>query len=196
MARVCRKCGTKLNRYHKGNYCYACQDKRLEEIITDDKDFIDAKEFAHILGLSNVESVRRLGRKGKLPKRIPGIREYRWPRSVVEEWIKQGGFGNKEFRTVARGIASNLRKCYNDPVIRAPSNEIGSKVYGEELVIGMTATGTGPIELAKIDKSVAMNMLKQLPREEFPEITSIIDWANLPYDKITEDFIVRLESYY
>jgi predicted DNA-binding transcriptional regulator AlpA len=196
MARVCRRCGITLNRYHKGNFCYACQDKRLEEIITDDKDFIDAEEFAHILGLENVESVRRLARNGKLPPRIPGIRKYRWLRSVVEEWIKQGGFGNKEFRVVVRAIASNFRRCYNDPIIRAPFDMVGSKIYGAEVVIGMTATGTGFIELVKIDRTIALNILKQLPREDFPELTGITDWVDLPYDRITEDFIVRLEAYF
>ena len=197
MARVCRQCGIKLNRYHKGNLCYPCQEKRLGEVIPDDEDLIDAEGFAHILGLTSAESVRRLALKGKLPPRIPGIRKYLWRRSVVEEWIKQEGIGNKEFRKVAVGIARNLRTCRNDPVIRASSDMIGSKVYGEELVIGMTAMGLArPIEFTMIDKSVALNMMKQLSRGDFPELTGITDWASLPYDRITEDFIVRLESYY
>jgi hypothetical protein len=73
---------------------------------------------------------------------------------------------------------------------------VGSKIYGAEVVIGMTATGTGFIELVKIDRTIALNILKQLPREDFPELTGITDWVDLPYDRITEDFIVRLEAYF
>ena len=51
MARVCRQCGIKLNRYHKGNLCYPCQEKRLGEVIPDDEDLIDAEGFAHILSI-------------------------------------------------------------------------------------------------------------------------------------------------
>jgi hypothetical protein len=197
MARVCRQCGKGLSQYNPGKLCFACEEKRLKEVVTDDEDLIDAEAFAHILGLESAESVKRKARQGdKLPPRIPGIRKYLWRRSVVEEWIKQGGFGNKEFRAVARGIASNLRRCYNDPIIRAPFDTIGSNVYGSEIVIGMTAMGTGPVELVKIDKTAALNMLKQLPRENFPELTGITDWADLAYGRIAEDFIIRLESYY
>jgi len=198
MARVCRQCGKGLNRYHTGNLCYACEEKRLEEVITDDEDLIHAEDFADILGLTSAESVKRLARKGKLPPRIPGVRKWLWRRSVVEEWIKQEGIGNRDFRMAARGIASNLRTCRNDPVIcLGLSDKIGNKVYGVELVLGMTAMGlVRPIELAKIDRSVALNMLKQLPREDFPELIGITDWANLTYGKITEDLIVRLEAHF
>lgn len=198
MERVCRQCGKELNQYNTGNLCYACEEKRLEEVTTDDEDLIDAENFADIIGLTSAESVKRLARQGnKLPPRIPGVRKYLWRRSVVEEWIKQEGIGNKDFRMAARGIASNLRRCSNDPVIRAPSDTIGRKVYGVELVLGMTAMGlVRPMELAKIDRPVALNMLKQLPREDFPELTGITDWANLTYDKINEDLIVRLEAHF
>jgi len=53
-----------------------------------------------------------------------------------------------------------------------------------------------PIELVKVDKSVALNLLKQLPREDFPELSGITDWEDLAYDKISEDLIVRLEAYF
>jgi hypothetical protein len=199
MASVCRQCGGKLNRYHQGNLCYVCKEKRLEEVVTDDEDLIDAEALAHILGLASAESVKRLARKGKLPPRIPGIKRWLWRRSVVEEWIKQGGFGNKEFRTVARGLASNLRRCSNDPAIYAPSDTktIGNKVYGKEYIWGTTFAGRiEPITLVEVDSNIALRMLEQLPKKDFPELIGITDWADLPYDRITEDFIVRLESYY
>ena len=99
---------------------------------------------------------------------------------------------------IARGIASNLRVCRNDPIICISlSDKIGSKVYGVELVLGTTATGrVEPIKLVKVDRSVTLNMLKQLPREDFPELIGITDWGDLTYDRINKDLIVRLEAYF
>ncbi len=96
------------------------------------------------------------------------------------------------------GIASNLKRCSNDSVIcLGPSDKIGSKVYGQEHVLGTTDTGrVEPITLVKVDRSVALNALEQLPKKDFPERTGITNWADLTYNKINEDFIVRLEAYF
>ena len=53
-----------------------------------------------------------------------------------------------------------------------------------------------PIDLAKVDRALALNALEQLPKKEFPELVGITDWADLTYDRITEDLIVRLEAYF
>ena len=190
------QCGKGLSRYNMGNLCYACQEKRLEGMKADDEDLVDAKGYADMLGLDSEEQLKRLARDNLLAPRIPVIRQWRWRRKDIDVWFKQKQRAGDAFRKTAMGIASNLRRCSNDPIIRAPFDTIGSKVYGVELVIGMTATGTGPVELVKIDKTVALNLLKQLPEKDFPELTGITDWADLPYDKITEHFIVKLESYY
>jgi len=197
MRRLCSQCGTPLNQYHPGNLCYACQEKRLEKMIADGEDFIDAEGYADMLGLDSSEQLKRLARKSKLPPRIPVIRKWLWRKVDIEDWFKQKQRAGDVFRKTAMGIASNLRRCYNDPVIRPPSDTIGSKVYGIELVIGMTAMGLArPIELTKIDKPVALDMLKQLPKKDFPELIGITDWADLTYDRINEDLIVRLEAYF
>jgi len=74
---------------------------------------------------------------------------------------------------------------------------MGIKVYGVEPILGTTATGrVEPIELVKVDGSVALNMLKQLPKEDFPELIGITDWGDMTYDRINEDLIVRLEAYF
>lgn len=198
MSRVCSHCGKLLNQYNAGNLCFPCQEKKLEEKITSSEDIIDAEGFASILGLANAESVKRLAKKGKLPPRIPVVKKYQWRKNVVEDWIKQEGIGNKDFRMVARGIASNLRTCRFDPVIRYLSEKIGSIVYGEEAIFGTKAIELGgePTILAKVDRAVALKILQRLPKEDFPELTSVTDWADLNYDKITEDLIVRLEAYF
>ncbi|NIN01598.1 MAG: hypothetical protein GTO24_26930, partial [candidate division Zixibacteria bacterium] len=52
------------------------------------------------------------------------------------------------------------------------------------------------ITLVKVERDMALRMLEQLPNKEFPELIGITDWANLTYDKLNEDLIVRLEAYF
>jgi len=198
MGRVCSQCGAVINQYHPGDLCFPCQEKRLEEKITSVEDIIDAEDFADILGYNNAESIRRLGREGKLPDRVPENKKWLWYKDVVDDWIKQKGrTGNRDFRMTARGIASNLRRCSNDSVIYCFSDTIESRVYGEETILGTTDTGrVEPITLAKVDRTVALKLLEQLPKEEFPELIGITDWSDLPYDRVNEDLIVRLEAYF
>ena len=199
MRRTCLQCGAVLSQYNLGKLCFPCQEKQSEKLVPSDEDWIDAEGYARILGLGSAESVKRLGRKGKLAPRIPAIREWRWFKKEVDTWIEQQGqIGNRDFRIAARGIASNLRTCRKDSVIcLSLSDKIGVKVYGLEPVLGTTGSGrVEPIELVKVDRSIALNVLKQLSKEDFPELIDITDWEDLPYDRINEDLIVRLESYF
>ncbi len=198
MRRVCTQCSTVLTQYNPGKLCFPCQEKQLEQRITYNEEIVNAMDFAFMLGLKNAESVKRLGRKGKLPPRIPGVYQWLWLRSIVEDWRMQEGIGNKELRMAARGITNNLRRCRFDSVIcLGPSYKIGSKVYGQEHVFGTTDTGrVESITLVKVDRPVALNALKQLPKKDFPKLSDITDWADLTYDSISEDLIVRLEAYF
>ena len=199
MGRLCLRCGAVLSQYNPGDLCFPCQEKQLEEKITSGEDLIDAEDFAYILGLKSAVSVKRLAQKDKLPPRLPAIKKYSWLKKVVEDWIKQEGqTGSKVFRMAARGLASNLRTCRYDSVIcLSLSDKIRSKVYGQEHVLGTTDAGrVEPITLVKVDRAVALNMLKQLPEEDFPELIGITDWGDLTYDRINEDLIVRLEAYF
>jgi len=199
MKRVCSQCNAVLSQYNPGNLCPLCRKKQFEQKIAVGEDLIDVEGYASILGLENPESVKRLARKDKLAKRIPSVRKWLWRKEDIDTWIKQEGqTGNRDFRVTARGIASNLRTCRNDPIIcPGLSDKIGSKVYGVELILGTTATGRAePIELTKIDRSVALKILKKLPRENFHELIGITDWGDMTYDRINEDLIVRLEAYF
>ena len=198
MALLCWQCGEELSRHHTGYICYACQEKRLEKMIADGEDLVDAEGYAAMLGLDSAEQLKRLARKGVLAPRIPEIRQWGWRRKEIEAWFKQKQRVGDVFRRTAMGIASNLKRCSNDSVIcLGPSDKIGNKVYGQELVLGTTDVGrVEPIDLVKVDRSVALNALEQLPKKEFPELIGITDWADLTYDRINEDFIVRLEAYF
>ena len=198
MAHVCWQCGEELSRYHTGYLCDACQKKRLEKMIIGDEDLVDAEGYAAMLGLDSAEQLRRIARDGKLAPRIPAIKQWRWRRKDIEAWFKQKQRAGDVFRKTAMGIASNLRTCRYDSIIcLSLSDKIGSKVYGQEHVLGTTDTGrVEPITLVKVDRAVALNALEQLPKKDFPELIDITDWADLTYDRINEDFIVRLEAYF
>jgi len=167
-------------------------------MITDDEDLVDAEGYAAMLGLDSAEQLKRIARDDKLAPRIPAIRKWRWRRKDIEAWFKQQQRAGDAFRKTALGIASNLRKCRNDPIIcRSLSDKIDNKVYGVEFVLGMTVMGqVEPIELVEVDKTIALKVLEWLPKEDFPELIGIADWADMTYDKINEDLIVRLEAYF
>ena len=198
MANVCWQCGEELSRYHTGYLCDACQGKQLEKMIIDDEDLVDAEGYAAMLGLDSAEQLKRVARKGMLAPNIPAIRPWRWRRKDIEAWFKQKQRAGDVFRKTAMGIASNLRTCRYDSVICSSlSDKIGNKVYGQELVLGTTDAGrVEPIDLVKVDRTTALKMLGRLPKEDFPELIGITDWEDLPYDRINEDLIVRLESYF
>lgn len=209
MERRCARCNAVLARDNTGKYCSPCQKKRLDERTTYDDELVDAEGFGAILGLSATQ-VKRLA-PDKLPPRIPGIRKYLWRRKDIDVWIEQKQkeeiqtrekerkqIGNRVFRSITLGIASNLRKCRNDPVIcLSLADKIGDKVYGQEYVLATVDAGrVEPIKLVKVDKSTALKVLKKLPKKTFPELIGITDWADLTYDRVTEDLIVRLEAYF
>ena len=198
MAQVCWQCGKELSRYHTGYLCRACQERRLEKMIDDDKDWVDAQGYAAILGLDSAEQLRRIARDGKLAPRIPAIKQWRWRRKDIEDWFKQKQRAGDVFRMAARGIASNMTTCRYDSVIcLSLSDKIGNTVYGQELVLGTTDTGrVEPIDLVKVDRTTALKMLEQLPKKDFPELIGITDWADLTYDSINKDLTARLEAYF
>jgi len=198
MAHVCWQCGEELSRYHTGYLCDACQGKQLEKMITDDEDLVDAEGYAAMLGLDSAEQLKRVARKGLLAPRIPGVKKWVWRKDDIDAWFKREQQAGDVFRMAARGIASNLRTCRYDSVIcSSPSDKIGNKVYGQELVLGTTDTGrVEPIDLVKVDRTTALKMLERLPKEGFPELVGITDWADMTYDRIDKDLIVRLEAYF
>ena len=85
----CPKCGGVLNQYNPGPFCAPCQKKLAEErnTITEGLHY-DVEDMRLILGLDSQEHVRRLARKGKLPRRIPGVRRWLWFKEVVDSWIR------------------------------------------------------------------------------------------------------------
>jgi len=89
MALKCKDCGTILNSYHTGLLCWPCQEKKkeqLQEQIADTPNYT-VENLCFLLGYANPESVKRLGRKGKIPGRIHGIRQHLYLKEEVDQWL-------------------------------------------------------------------------------------------------------------
>ncbi len=197
MERLCKQCKTKLNSYHTGDLCYACQDKKREEMVTDENGLVDVRGYADMLGLHSEEQLRRLARAGVLAPRIPHIKQLLWRKEEIDAWFKREQRKGDVFRRIAQGIVSNMRRCSKDGIIRITTDTIGKKVYGREYVLGTVESGqVEPIKLVKIPIATSKRMLHQLPAKDFPELKGINDWSDLPYNRIHDAFLVRLETYF
>ena len=85
LLRWCKSCGRELATSNPGSLCVICQDKIIGKF--DDSPFYDVADLKHILGLESEEHVRRIGRAGKIPGRLPG-KKHHYSKSEVDHWIK------------------------------------------------------------------------------------------------------------
>ncbi len=206
MEHHCQQCGVRLSENIPGNLCYPCQKIQIDSLVNSGKDTVDVSGYAAILKLDETESLRRLYRKGKLAPRIPERDRLLWylrdiieyqKRKQEEEMQARQDVGNRPNRKTARLIVSNLRRCSTDNIINCLTDVIGDNVYGGETILGTGQAGRIEfIELAAVPKKSALNLLLKLPAREFPELDGIEDWNEMPFDHISEDFLIRLESYF
>ena len=89
--RICAECGAILISQNAGLLCFPCQEKRQEKMSAGARPYYDVNEMAQMMGLESAEQILRLGRKGLIPGRIPLVKEHRYNREVIDEWIKSGG---------------------------------------------------------------------------------------------------------
>jgi len=217
MKRVCVQCKTALNQYHVGNLCYACQERKQAELKeeTGHSPHYSIDDLCFLLGLESPESVKRLGRKGMIPGRVPGIKKHLYLRGKVDQWIRSGGefadnrsqaqVGQSEvMRSRRRKFASDSKhfaelsvtalilasnfESYLDNFGTGLDSAIEDAVYGGWLVeIG------GPSVLMRgVDRPLALNLLYHL-KGEFPELADISDWGQLTSAKMSPDFIAQLK---
>jgi len=88
----CEDCGAKLSLHNPGLLCWGCLKKaqiRLQMQILDSPHYT-VEHLRFLLGFQNPESVKRLGRKGMIPGRIPDIRRHLYLREEVDAWIQSG----------------------------------------------------------------------------------------------------------
>jgi len=208
MVRYCRDCGNVIPRNHLGNICFPCLEKHEWFVDLDDLVIIDAEQYARLLGLDSVDQLKRLARQGVLAVRVPIVKEWKWYLKDVLDWIKQEQSEETKARQRARNrksrrytqlIASNLRRLSNDKFVQPFFDHpvFDDVVFGERPYNGTTADfRIDEIQLPKIPKKAANEILFHLPHKGFPELEGVDDWNKLPLDRITEDFLVRLETYF
>jgi len=207
--RQCQQCGTVLRQGNTSDLCSLCDKKqreREEQANNVGEVIIDAQQYAERRGLKSAESIKRLARKNKLAPRIPDIRKYQWRLTVVEAYEKDRQFQEaltheltnaRKSRRLARLVASNLRRLKNDNYIKHNYEVFHDIVFGTQEYLGTTDDfRIDIIKLPKISKAAANGLFTLIPAKDFPELEGIDDWAKLPLDRVTEDLLVRLESYF
>jgi len=206
MDRECKECGAVLRLGNTNDLCSLCQKKQREREKNARDNIIDAQQYAERIGLKSAESVKRRARKNELTPRIPGTRKYQWYVSDIEVWEKnkqlQGALAHeltnaRKSRRLARLVASNLRRLKNDKYIQPNYSTLGDVLFGTLEYLGTNDDlRIDVIRLPKISKASSNGLFGLLPANDFPELTGIDNWAKLPLDHVTEDFLVRLESYF
>jgi hypothetical protein len=83
--RYCKLCQRELSTQNPGSICVICQDKITKTF--DDKPYYDVEDLQRIFGLS-AEHVRRLSRAGRIPGRMPVVKEHHFSKSVIDRWIE------------------------------------------------------------------------------------------------------------
>ncbi|GEM_PF-633096 len=88
MQRKCVECGSNLREGNPGPLCAPCQEKRLKNVEDTERRHYTVEDLRYILNLESEESVKRLGRKGIIPGRMPGIKKHLYLKDAVDDWIK------------------------------------------------------------------------------------------------------------
>ncbi len=94
----------------------------------------------------------------------------------------------QELSIALLALASNL-ESYREQIDIDSGSRVGDVVYGGWLDDIHDALS---VEMRELNKPLALNLLLHL-KQEFPELANISDWAQLLGDKISHDFIARLE---
>ncbi len=210
MERKCVNCGIVLARDNTGELCSPCEKKQPDQRTIYDEEIIDADGYAAILGLDSAEQLKRLARDGKLAPRIPEIKEWKWYKKDIDAWISQKQkeeiqsrdqakeqSDSRSSRTIAKMVANNLRKLHSDEHIKDLYRTPGAIVFGTQEYLGTRDDHQiGIIKLPEISEISANKLLRILPKKDFPELKGITDWAQIPFNHINEDLLVRLESYF
>ena len=207
--RQCKQCGAVLRQGNTSDLCSLCDKKQRErekQANNAGEVIIDAQQYAERRGLKSAASIKRLARKNKVAPRIPDIRKYQWRLTEVEAYEKNRQFQEaltheltnaRNSRRLARLLASNLRRLKNDNYIKPNYSALGDIVFGTREYLGTADDfSIDIIKLPKVSKVAANGLFTLLPAKVFPELEGIDDWAKLPLDRVTEDFLVRLESYF
>jgi hypothetical protein len=82
--RYCSICQRELSDRNPGTICIACQDNIINDLR--ENPYYDLDDMQHLLGLS-AEQVKRLGRAGTIPGRVPSVKQHRYLKTEVDAWM-------------------------------------------------------------------------------------------------------------
>ncbi len=82
-------CGNPIPPQYMGRRCPKCLTAALESKTSTSADHYNSRDIADLMGLTSEEQVRRLSRAGKIPGRVPGIKQHLFVQPVINQWIKQ-----------------------------------------------------------------------------------------------------------
>jgi hypothetical protein len=85
--RYCSKCKRELIPSNPGRLCTVCREK-MSRSLPDEKTYYDVNDLMRLFGLDSEEQVRRLGRAGKIPGRVPAIKRHLYSKESVDNWIQ------------------------------------------------------------------------------------------------------------
>jgi len=97
----------------------------------------------------------------------------------------------QELSIALLALASNL-ESYREQIDIDSGSRVGDVVYGGWLNLIDGIPDALSVKMRELNKPLALNLLLHL-KQEFPELADINDWAQLLGDKISHDFIARLE---
>ncbi|GAG18682.1 unnamed protein product [marine sediment metagenome] len=89
LKRQCIECDNPIPLHYIGRRCSECLIAALESTTYTSPDPYNVRDMADILNLTSEEQVRRLSREGKIPGRIPGIKQHLFIQPIVNKWLKQ-----------------------------------------------------------------------------------------------------------
>lgn len=214
MAQRCSQCGTPLSQYNPGTLCFSCQKKRSEERLSQhEASHYTAEDMATILGLQSQESVKRLGRKGKLPARIPGVKKWLWHKQDIDRWISSGHrLGDEalqaievekhysELHQVHEKVLSNARKLsgYRNAELKHCPNLIEGGIINDGRY-DWKGKGPPPVPLSHDyvepvgDEYLAEAHLRHF-KQQFPQF-SLLNWNDVTNRNATNELLRALEIF-
>ena len=89
MERECLWCGRELRPDNSGKLCFLCASE-LAEVMIDLPEVLDVEDVRKLLHFEDAESVRRMYRRGDLPKSIKGVKKLLWFKDDLIACLKSG----------------------------------------------------------------------------------------------------------